>query len=127
MGYNEGTDKATRDRLQREATACDHAERNVIGKGYRPNQGAYTVSACAECTTRFNAFDDGTTEAVVTFPPADDPKSFREAFDHDPSVYVPRNDGIDAFNEADDSDRREPLLVNLFDTRGGRGGIGDDY
>jgi hypothetical protein len=43
----------------------------------------------------------------------------------DVDVYIPRNDGIDAFNESDDADSREPLITNLFDTRGGFGGIGD--
>jgi hypothetical protein len=43
----------------------------------------------------------------------------------DPGVYVPRNDGIDSFNEAEDSDKREPLFTNLFDHRGGTDGIGD--
>lgn len=116
----ENQDRAT---LERQAKACEHASVTDLGvKGYRPERGAYRVYGCDDCSLRWDIFDDESSESYIALRPDARKKSFAAAFER--AEYRPDFDGIDAFNRWVE-EQREPFFVNLFDKRGGSGGIGD--
>ncbi len=81
----------------------------------------YRVHGCRSCDARGDITLDGSVFRVyVPTLPNERLKTQDGAFYDDPAIYNPQHDGIDAA-----TDTREPFFTNLFDTRGGAGGIGD--
>lgn len=81
----------------------------------------YVVHECRHCDARGDVcMDSGAVRAYVPALPNERLKTQDGAFYGDRDIYEPQHNGIDAA-----LDTREPMLVNLFDKRGGRGGIGD--
>ena len=126
MGFttnNENERHGSPERARRETKAndCEHSwfTFRPVCTGYHvATDTEYTVQGCRGCDTRRDVdLDTGETfREYLAFVPREDVVVEPEA-EH----YEPRFDGIDAFNEAEDTS--EP--TNLFDNRGGYLGIGD--
>lgn len=114
---------ASPERVRREAkaSACEHSfyRFDPVCYGHDVASGVdYVVQCCRGCDTRRDVdLDTGDVfRQYVAHVPREDVVIEDRAED-----YTPRFDGIDAFNESEDTSDH----INLFDTRGGAGGIGD--
>ena len=79
----------------------------------------YIVQGCRGCEARRD-LDRETGEALRVYFADSFPQGVHLQDATEPDVYIPEHDGIDAA-----TDNREPMFTNLFDARGGKGGIGD--
>lgn len=109
---------------EKKAAKCSHRFRDVRCKGYDVETDTdYRVESCDLCEARRDVTLDGfVLREYLAHLPWSRRKTQDGAFYNDPSVYTPQHDGIDAKLS---EDNRPPLFVNLFDRRGGIGGIGD--
>lgn len=124
-------DKARENKRADTVAACSHRFARFNGDaldweppadcfGYLvPADASYHVERCTSCGYRRDVSDTG--EIVREY---DRPHRTENVYvepSNDPGDYVPRFDGIDAFNEAEDTSDTSAL----FDARGGSDGIGD--
>ena len=134
--HTNAADAARMSKREQVTSACKHRFASFVGDalywqppapchGYSVAEDeSYKVQRCTVCGWRRNLAEDGSTLCEY-----DRPGSVENVYiepTNEPGIYIPQHDGIDAFNEASDSDKRAPMWTNLFDTRGGAGGVGQE-
>jgi len=134
-GTNNQADQARIKRIRDTAADCKHSFKRYHGDalhwepaadvfGYHVGPDVqFHLEYCTTCETRREVTPEG--DEIARHLVLGRPENVYVEAQAEPGVYVPRNDGIDSFNESTDADKRDPLFTNLFDRRGGAGGIGD--
>lgn len=122
MGYkNDYKGGQDRERSEARAAKCKHRFAPAIPECFGfdvATDTEYRVQLCSGCDTRRDVTLEGSVfRQYLAVKPLQDPTVTPDGRD----VYVPRFNGVDAFNESEDTNDTSAL----FDARGGSNGVGD--